>query len=334
MGRGLSAILPRSRADEPGLREIPLELIAPNPRQPRRDFDEEALAGAGGVDPLARGAPADRGPPARRRHASSWSPASAGCAPRGWPSSSASPRWCARPRTRAARPGAGREHGPRRPEPGRGGARLRDARRGPRPDQGGGRPPRRQEPRRRLEPDPAARAARRGARADRGRRPHRGPRPRDPDREGPRRAASAWPATPATTAGRCARPSAAPAARPSAASRAREPSSIHPDQADALAAAEDALTAALGYEVKVRARGDGARAELVFDSPGEAIELAERCCAAAPAAAEPRAAEPRLAGEEACSHTTDDAAMRRRMGDPGLEPGTSSLSETRSNRLS
>ena len=43
MGRGLAAILPRSRADEPGLRELPVELVRPNPRQPRRDFDEEAL---------------------------------------------------------------------------------------------------------------------------------------------------------------------------------------------------------------------------------------------------------------------------------------------------
>lgn len=43
MGRGLAAILPRSRADEVGLRELPLELVAPNPRQPRRAFDEEAL---------------------------------------------------------------------------------------------------------------------------------------------------------------------------------------------------------------------------------------------------------------------------------------------------
>ena len=43
MGRGLAAILPRSRADESGLREIPLDLVTPNPRQPRRDFDEEAL---------------------------------------------------------------------------------------------------------------------------------------------------------------------------------------------------------------------------------------------------------------------------------------------------
>ncbi len=43
MGRGLAAILPRSRGEETGLRELPLELIAPNPRQPRREFDEESL---------------------------------------------------------------------------------------------------------------------------------------------------------------------------------------------------------------------------------------------------------------------------------------------------
>ena len=43
MGRGLAAILPRSRADEVGLRELPLELVVPNPRQPRRSFEEEAL---------------------------------------------------------------------------------------------------------------------------------------------------------------------------------------------------------------------------------------------------------------------------------------------------
>jgi ParB family transcriptional regulator, chromosome partitioning protein len=42
MGKGLSAILPR-RSDEVGLREVPLELIEPNPQQPRREFDEEAL---------------------------------------------------------------------------------------------------------------------------------------------------------------------------------------------------------------------------------------------------------------------------------------------------
>jgi ParB family transcriptional regulator, chromosome partitioning protein len=42
MGRGLSAILPTA-TDESGLREIPVGLIDPNPRQPRREFDEEAL---------------------------------------------------------------------------------------------------------------------------------------------------------------------------------------------------------------------------------------------------------------------------------------------------
>jgi ParB family transcriptional regulator, chromosome partitioning protein len=44
MGRGLDAILPRSGRDEHGLREIPLDLIRPNARQPRREFDEEGLA--------------------------------------------------------------------------------------------------------------------------------------------------------------------------------------------------------------------------------------------------------------------------------------------------
>ena len=44
MGRGLAAILSTAPADsEPELRELPLELIAPNPQQPRRDFDEDAL---------------------------------------------------------------------------------------------------------------------------------------------------------------------------------------------------------------------------------------------------------------------------------------------------
>ena len=44
MGRGLSAILPRSGDGEEGLRELPLELVKPNPQQPRRNFDEAALA--------------------------------------------------------------------------------------------------------------------------------------------------------------------------------------------------------------------------------------------------------------------------------------------------
>ena len=51
---------------------------------------------------------------------------------------------------------------------------------------------------------------------------------------------------------------------------------IHPDLADALAAAEDALTAALGREVRVRPRRGAYRVELDLDQPGDGIELAER----------------------------------------------------------
>jgi ParB family chromosome partitioning protein len=44
MGRGLAAILSADPADaEPDLRELPLELIGPNPQQPRRIFEEESL---------------------------------------------------------------------------------------------------------------------------------------------------------------------------------------------------------------------------------------------------------------------------------------------------
>jgi ParB family transcriptional regulator, chromosome partitioning protein len=48
MGRGLAAILsvaPRDDLEE--LRELPVELIAPSPHQPRRTFDEEALVALG-----------------------------------------------------------------------------------------------------------------------------------------------------------------------------------------------------------------------------------------------------------------------------------------------
>ena len=44
---------PRDEPEE--LRQLPVELIAPNPNQPRRRFDEEALVGAGRVDPGPRG---------------------------------------------------------------------------------------------------------------------------------------------------------------------------------------------------------------------------------------------------------------------------------------
>jgi ParB family transcriptional regulator, chromosome partitioning protein len=51
---------------------------------------------------------------------------------------------------------------------------------------------------------------------------------------------------------------------------------VHPDLAEALAAAEDTLSAAFGRPVSVRPRGDGCRVGIDFDTPGEAVELAER----------------------------------------------------------
>ena len=54
---------------------------------------------------------------------------------------------------------------------------------------------------------------------------------------------------------------------------------IHPDLAEALAAAEDALSAALRRDVRVRQAGPGCRAIVEFDDPAEAVELAERIMA-------------------------------------------------------
>jgi len=43
LGRGLDALLPGERAEE-SARELPLDAIEPNPRQPRKSFDEEEAA--------------------------------------------------------------------------------------------------------------------------------------------------------------------------------------------------------------------------------------------------------------------------------------------------
>jgi ParB family transcriptional regulator, chromosome partitioning protein len=51
---------------------------------------------------------------------------------------------------------------------------------------------------------------------------------------------------------------------------------VHPDLAEALAAAEDALTAALGQAVKVRSRSGKCKVELEFETPADAVALAER----------------------------------------------------------
>ena len=56
----------------------------------------------------------------------------------------------------------------------------------------------------------------------------------------------------------------------------KAPIVLHPDLADAIGAAEDALTAALGRPVHVKKTGSGFRASFEFDEPRAAIELAER----------------------------------------------------------
>jgi ParB family chromosome partitioning protein len=60
--------------------------------------------------------------------------------------------------------------------------------------------------------------------------------------------------------------------------RRREPGElvIHPDLEDALGAAEDALSAALGREVRIKPRASGYRVQFELDHPREGVELAER----------------------------------------------------------
>ncbi len=57
--------------------------------------------------------------------------------------------------------------------------------------------------------------------------------------------------------------------------RPREPVVIHPDVAESIAAAEDALSAALGREVRIKPRTGGYRVELDLEHPREGVELAE-----------------------------------------------------------
>ncbi len=59
MGRGLAAILPETTATPTvgELRELPVDLIKPNPKQPRTKFDAAPLArgASGGIGESARG---------------------------------------------------------------------------------------------------------------------------------------------------------------------------------------------------------------------------------------------------------------------------------------
>ena len=60
-------------------------------------------------------------------------------------------------------------------------------------------------------------------------------------------------------------------------------SALHPDQAAAVEQLSDAFGAALGADVQVAPQGDGYRLQLAFDSLDEALELARRLGAPAPA---------------------------------------------------
>jgi ParB family transcriptional regulator, chromosome partitioning protein len=275
MGRGLAAILPRSRADESGWRELPLDLVSPNPSQPRRDFDEDALVALsesirsrgllqpvvvrplpGGTYELiagerrvraARMAGLERIPAVVRQAEDSerLDLALAENMARVDLNPIEEARACAMlvDDLGMTKGEVGRRVGKSRVAVSNL-IRLLDL------------------PEQTLELIEAGRLSEGHGRAVLMVKDH------DTRRE--LAAAAAEAAWSVRETERRARSLEDGDAAPS------EPISIHPDHADAMAAAEDALTAALGYEVKVRRRGDGCRAELVFDTPGEAIELAEK----------------------------------------------------------
>ena len=276
MGRGLAAILPRSRADESGLREIPLDLVKPNPRQPRRQFDEEALLAlaesirsrgllqpvvvrpvAGGTFELVAGerrlraariADLDR-IPAMVREADDWERLDLALAEnmaRVDLNAIEEARACAMlvEDLGLTKGEVGRRVGKSRVAVSNL-IRLLDL------------------------PDETLELLEAGALTEGHGRAILMCKDHDSRKRLARDAREqAWSVR--ETERR------AKGLEDGDAGSSNEPRQIHPDLADALAAAEDALTAALGQEVKMRAKGDGARAELVFESPGDAIELAER----------------------------------------------------------
>ena len=276
MGRGLAAILPRSRADESGLREIPLDLVKPNQRQPRREFDEEALLALaesirsrgilqpvvvrpvpGGTFELVAGERRLRAArlagldliPAMVRETEDWERLDLALA-----ENMARVDLNAVEEARACAMLVD-DLGLTKGEVGRRVGKSRVAvsnliRLLELPDEA-------------LELIEAGGLSEGHGRAilmckDHESRKRLARDARDQAwsvRETERRAKGLEEGIP---------------------SRSTQPRQSHPDLADALGAAEDALTAALGQEVKVRAKGDGAKAELVFDTPSDAIELAER----------------------------------------------------------
>ncbi len=276
MGRGLAAILPRSRTDGSGLREIPLDLVRPNPRQPRRDFDEDALLALaesirsrgilqpvvvrpipGGTFELVAGERRLRAArlaeldhiPAMVREAEDWERLDLALA-----ENMARVDLNALEKARACAMLV-EDLGLTKGEVGRRVGKSRVAV---------------SNLIRLLElPDEALELIESGALTE----GHGRAILMCKDHDARKRLArdsrdNAWSVR--ETERR------AKGLEEGIPSRSASPRQIHPDLADALAAAEDALTAALGQEVKMRAKGDGAKAELVFDSPSDAIELAER----------------------------------------------------------
>ena len=67
-----------------------------------------------------------------------------------------------------------------------------------------------------------------------------------------------------------------------------DPVELHPDLAEALAAAEDALHRGARLEVRSARRGDGCRAEIEFDSPPRRSSWPSGCCRARASGAEAR----------------------------------------------
>lgn len=55
----------------------------------------------------------------------------------------------------------------------------------------------------------------------------------------------------------------------------RPSATLHPDLAEALATVEDTLTTALGRPVRARPSGEGCKVEMAFETPAEAVALAE-----------------------------------------------------------
>jgi ParB family transcriptional regulator, chromosome partitioning protein len=280
MGRGLSAILPRSHHDQQGLREIPLELIEPNRRQPRRDFDEQRLQGLaasirsrgvlqpvvvrplpGGAYELLAGERRVRAAriaeletvPAVVRDAGDWERLDLALA-ENMAREDLNPVEEARACAMLVE-----DLGLTKGEVGRRVGKSRVAisnliRLLELPEEA-------------LELIEAGDLSEGHGRAILLCKDHS-------TRRGLARAArdGGWSVRETEHRARAADGSGT-------ARRRRAGVVVHPDLAEALAAAEDTLSAALGREVRVRARGQGCRVELDLDSPGEAVALAERILA-------------------------------------------------------